>query len=68
MVVARVVLSDVAAAVVVAVRRAHDRMDMVARRLAVREHDAGLMVELDEHHRAVDAVVERRVIVVTADP
>ena len=44
------------------------RVDVVARRLVVGVDDARLVVEFDQHDRAVDAVVEGAVIVVRADP
>src|ERR1051326_2987154 len=68
MVVVGVVLAQEIAAVVVAIGRAHDGMDVVARRLVVIVDDARLMVELDENHRREDAVIERAIVVDRADP
>ena len=68
MIVAGIVLAQQVLAIVVAVRRAHDGVDVIARGLVVGIDDPRLVVELDEHDRAVDAVVERPVIVVRADP
>ena len=55
-------------AVVVAVRRAHDGVDVEFGRLGVGQKDAGVMIELDEYHRALNAVVERDCLLETADP
>src|SRR5262245_38389719 len=63
-----VVLAQQVAAVVVAVRRAHDGVDVVARRRVVVVGDAGLVVELNEDHRAQDSVIERACVVEWADP
>ena len=54
-----VMLTQQVLAVVVAVWRSHQGMDVVARRLIVVDRDAALVVELDQDHRAVDAVIER---------
>src|SRR5262249_19079847 len=54
--------------VVVAVRLPHDGVDVEFFRLLVGEVDAGMMVELDHHNRALDAVVERIVLAGAADP
>ena len=43
-----VVLAQEILAIVVAIRRPHDRVDVVARGVLVAERDAALMVELDE--------------------
>ncbi len=45
-------------AVVAAVGRAQDRVDVVVRGLFVVEHDAGMVIELDQDDGAVDAVIE----------
>src|SRR5437868_7745484 len=45
-------------AVVIAVGRTHDRVDVVARRTLVVEGGATLVVELDKYDRAVDAIAE----------
>ena len=50
-VVSGVVLAQKIAAVIVAIGRAHDSMDVVARRLVVIVDDARLVVELDEDYR-----------------
>ena len=57
-----VVLPQQVEAVVVAVRRAHDGMDVELRRLRIGEEHAGVMVELDEDHRALHPVVERTLL------
>ena len=54
---ALVVLAQEVPAVVIAVRRADNRVDVVARRLVVVERDPPLMVELDEDDGAVEAIV-----------
>ena len=58
-----VVLAEQVLAVVVAVGRAHDAVNVLARRhVAVlgesREIGGSLVIEFDQDHRAVDAVVE----------
>ena len=63
-----VVLAQEVDAVIVAVRRAHDGVHMEFRRLGVGQKHAGVVVELDEDHRALDAVVERARLRETADP
>jgi len=63
-----VVLAKKIAAVIVAIGRAHDSMDVVARRLVVIVDDARLVVELDEDYRREDAVVEGAMVVDRADP
>src|SRR5262245_12391530 len=68
MIVPRVMLAQQVLAVVVAVRGAHDRVDMIAGGFVVRIDDAWLMVEFDEHDWTVDAVVEGAVVVVRANP
>src|SRR5499425_359894 len=52
-----VVLAQEVLAVVVAVRSAHHRVDVVARRVVVVERDPPLVIELDQDHRAVHPVV-----------
>ena len=54
--------------VVVAVGCAHDGMNMELRGFRVGEEHAGVMVELDERHRALHPVVERAVLAESADP
>src|SRR5262249_47289262 len=68
MIAPRVMLAQQVLAVVVAVRGAHDRVDMIAGGFVVRIDDSWLMVEFDEHHWTVDAVVEGAVVVVRANP
>src|SRR5271165_4331540 len=68
MIVPRIMLVQQVPAVVVAVRGAHYRVDMVARGLVVRVDDPRLVVEFDEHDWTVDAVVEGAMIVVRPDP
>ena len=58
-----VVLAQKIAAVIVAIGRAHDSMDVVARRLVVIVDDARLVVELDEDYRREDAVIEGAMVV-----
>src|SRR5262249_51789556 len=58
MIVLRVMLAQQVLAVVVAIRGAHDRVDMIARWFVVRIDDSWLVVEFDEHDWTVDAVVE----------
>ena len=55
-------------AVVVAVRRAHDGVHMEFCRLGIRQKHAGVVVELDEDHRALDAIVKRAFFFESADP
>ena len=68
MIVPRIMLAQQVLAVVVAVRSAHDRVDMIARGFVVRIDDSWLVVEFDEHDWTVDAVVEGAVVVVRANP
>src|SRR5690348_17953536 len=55
-------------AVVITIRCTDDRMDMVARRSVVVIHNTGLMIELDQDHRAEDPIVEWACIVERPDP
>src|SRR5918997_1312315 len=69
--VALVVLPEQILAVVVPVRRAHDAVDVLPRGLPslyTRHVDRRLVVELDQHHRALDPVVEDAVRTRPADP
>ena len=59
---ALVVLPQQVLAVVVAVGRAHHRVDVDARRRVVVEDDPALVIELDQHHRTVDAVIKDAVV------
>ncbi|MEA3071788.1 MAG: hypothetical protein QOD29_3234 [Alphaproteobacteria bacterium] len=68
MIVLGIMLAQQVLAVVVAVRGADYRMDMVARGLVVRIDDPRLVVEFDEHDWTVDAVVEGPMVVVRANP
>ena len=68
-----VVLPQQVLAVIVAVRRADHGMDVIAnRQLRVLGQMAGvgrpLVVELDQDHRTVDAIIEHAVILIAADP
>ena len=63
-----VMLAQQVEAVVVAVRRAHDRVHVELCRLRIGQEHAGVVIELDERHRALDAVVERAVLAGAADP
>ncbi len=58
--------------VIVAVRRSHDYVDMLARRNVLGAQMRGshrtLMVELDENHRTMNAVVKDRVVARSPDP
>lgn len=45
--------------VIVAVRRSDNRMHMEFLRLRISEEYTGVMIEFNEDHRALDAVVER---------
>jgi hypothetical protein len=56
-------------AVIVAVRRAHYDVDMILIGLLVlAERDAPLMVELDDDHRALDAIIKNAVVLHAAHP
>src|SRR5260370_26777092 len=68
MIVPGIMLAQQVLAVVVAVRRADYRVDMIARGLVVRIDDPRLVVEFDEHDWTVDTIVEGAVIVVRANP
>src|SRR2546428_14045204 len=68
MVVLLVMLAKEIFAVVVAVRRANDGMNVATGGLVVGERDPGLVVELDQDDRAVDAVVEDAVLLAAAHP
>ena len=63
-----VMLAQQVEAVVVAVGRAHDRVHVEFRRLRVGQEHTGVVVELDERHRALDAVIERAFLRSAADP
>ena len=55
-----VMLAQQISAVIVAVGRAHDDVNMIFVMLFVLGKGlAGLMIELDQQHRAMDAVIER---------
>lgn len=55
-------------AVVIAVGRADDGVDVKRLRQGVAQKHAGMMVALDDRNRALDAVVERSAVVGAADP
>ena len=64
-----VVLAQQILAVVVAVRRPHDRVDVnAAGHFRPGQRDRRLMIELDQDHRAVDPVVEDGIAPRGADP
>ena len=48
--------------IVVAVRSADDGMNVKFRRLVVGQKDAGMMVEFDKRHRALNPVIELAVL------
>src|SRR5262245_21438748 len=64
----RIVLSQQVPAVVIAVWRAHHRMDVITGRCIIVVHDAGLVVELDEKYRAEDSIVKGARIIERANP
>ncbi len=59
---ALVMLTQEVRPVIAPVGRAHDGVDVIGRGNGIVERHAGLVVELDEHHRAVDPVVEGPVV------
>ena len=64
-----VVLAQQILAVVVAVGRAHDHMNMIFIGLGVfAERDAALVIELDDDHRTLDAIVKCTVVRHAAHP
>src|SRR5438445_7475346 len=63
-----VVLAQQILAVVVAVRRADHRVDVLTRGRIVVERHPALVIELDQDDRAVDAIVEDAVLLDAADP
>ena len=69
----REMLAEQVLAVVVAVRRAHDDVDVLAAGLAgiggeMPQVGRPLVVELDQHHRAVYPIVEHAIVAIPADP
>src|SRR6185369_17159483 len=54
--------------VIVAVRRAHDGMDVEFRRLRVGQEHPGVMIELDEGDWTLHPVIERAVFAEATDP
>src|SRR5689334_3132943 len=68
MVMLMIVLPQQILAIVIAVRRAHHGVDVVARRFVVVVNDTRLVIELDQDHRTQDAIVEWAGIVEWADP
>ena len=63
-----VVLAEQVLPIIVAVRRANDRVNVVARRLLVPQRDAALVVELYKDHGAVDAIIKDALVVKAAHP
>ena len=63
-----VVLPQQIKAVVVAVRRAHDGVDVELGRLRIGQEHAGMVIEFDEHDRTLDPIVEGARVVTTTDP
>ncbi len=49
--------------VIVAIRRRHHRVDVIARRFLVAQRDTALMIELDEDDRAVDSIIKHAMLV-----
>ena len=64
----RVVLAQQVDAVIVAVGRAHDRMDVKTRGFGIGQEDPRMVVEFDEDDRALDPVVEGARLSGAADP
>src|SRR5919201_1207077 len=67
-VVPRVVLAEQILAVIVPVRRPHQRMDVIAGRLVVVERHPVQMIELDQDDWALNPIIEDAVVVDAADP
>src|SRR5882762_1222858 len=63
-----VVLPQQILAVVVAIRSSHQSMNVEFLRMSVVQRDAGVVVEFDQDHRAVDSVVKRIFGAAAADP
>lgn len=55
-------------AIVVAVRRSHDGMDVKFRGFGIGQKHAGMMVEFDEDHWALYPIVERARFIEATDP
>lgn len=69
MMAALIVLAQKIFAVIVAVRSAHDDMDMVAVMfLELRKSLTGLVIEFDDDDRAMNAIVEHAVVLDSAAP
>src|SRR5262245_53071935 len=68
MIVLRIVLPQHVHAIVIAIRRAHHRVDVVAGGFIVVVDDARLVVELDEHHGIEDTIVKGASVIERADP
>jgi hypothetical protein len=64
----RIVMAQQIQSIVAAIRRSHDRMDVEAFGLLVRQEDAAVMIELDHGHGALNAKIERADVVHGADP
>ena len=63
-----VVLAQQVEAVVVAVRRPHDGVDVKFGRLRIGQEHAGVVVELNERHRTLHPVIEWAVFGKSTDP
>ena len=63
-----VVLAQQVLAIVIAIRRAHHRVDVVAGGFIVVVDNAGLVVELDEDHGIEDTIVKWASVIEWADP
>ena len=63
-----VVLAQQVEAVVVAVRRPHDSVDVEFGRLRVGQEHTGVVVELNERHRTLHPVIEGAVFGKSTDP
>ena len=55
-------------AIVIAVRRSDDDVCVEFRRLRIGQEHAGMVVELDEYHRALNPIVERVLVTKPTDP
>src|SRR5215475_6390835 len=68
MIVLGIVLAQQVLAVVVAIGRAHHRVDVVAGRFIVVVDDARLVIELDEHHGIDETIVKGASVIERTDP
>jgi len=55
-------------AIVIAVWRSDDDVCVEFRRLRIGQEHAGVVVELDKYHRALNPIVERTIVIGAADP